>query len=477
MGKALIQQWVNTTDGWKSRGRTKSSNTSTDWSDSNVPWAYTGATQTEREAEFFANYPSGWSMPTIVDIQTGAATFRQNVLNTITANGRCIIRLGEGTYHLTSFVKAAADEMYAFGLWHTNLAGFVGQGADKTIIQMDANSMNATQLAGIPTLTSSNINQLNVMRLDGEASTPAVLAGLTIQAEDQQIITSFDSSNSIAGNQPAPHGGIMWYRRGVSSNVYFYCSHVRARGAGRACTSLPPFEHANFGSQYEYGYYYNTESDGRRASSIDAAQPRRCGVVMGNNAQEHSMVNCWVHHSNVSRYAVNDQNADTSGSYTVAYCKFDHITDTQNVDPALNGGASLGGYTNATPLGWESCNGTITVHHTIISQSNPYTNIQIAQMFQMTSVGARNPQGGRFYAYDNTYINTAWPQLDGYCAFRIAPTTYWWTDGFANTIDVRATQGGPQLTAYQYSGTWPPTAGQLSAAGVSPTTHYIVRST
>ncbi len=447
-----------------------------EYSDTNVPWAYSSSTQSGREAEYFANWPAGWSsVPTIVDIQTGGADFRTNVLNTIAANGRCIIRLGEGTYHLTSFVKAASDEMYAFGLWHTNLAGFVGQGADKTIIQMDAGSMNATQLAGIATLTSANVNNLHLMRLDGEASSPAVLAGLTLQAQDQQTIASFAAGNSIAGGQPAPHGGVLWYKRGVAANVYFYCSHVRARGAGRACTSLPPFEHANFNSQYEYGYYFNTESDGRRAAELDAARPRRCGIVMGNNASVHSMVNCWLHHTNVSRYAMNDQNATTSGAYTVAYCKVEHITDTQNTDPALNGGASLGGYTNATLLGWETCNGTITVHHSILCQDNTVASGQTPCHFQMTTVGStrgtNGPQGGRLTAYDNVYRHAV-SHLSGFLTCRIAAATYWYLDGYATTISSKPTAAGSAMTSWSYTTTRFATSGE--AAALDPATRYIV---
>lgn len=472
--------WLSTSSVWRGKGLTDYAPATGalpyEYSDTNVPWAYTGSTQSAREAEFLANWPAGWpSVPTIVDIQTGGANFYTNLNNTVNAaGGRVIVRLSAGTYHLTSFqlIGSSGNQLYAFGFWHPNLAGIIGQGADQTTIQMDAGSVSGAQLSAIAALTkaSGQANQLGMMRLDGSSTSPVVFAGVTIQAADQPLVTSFQADNGIAGNQPAPHSGIVFYQ-----NAYFYVSHVRARGAARACTSLPPFEHGNFNSQYENGYYFNVEIDGRRAAELDSNRPRRCGALLGNNATVHYMKNFWIHHTNVSRYAMNDQNANTSGVYTACYGKLENISNIRNTDPNLNGGATLGGYTNATPFGWESCNGTINLDNLIIQQDNAYTDVQIAQHLQLTTVGSRNPQGGRLHATNITARCSVWPQLDGYLCFRMPTGTYWVSDGYATTLDVKHTSGASK-TAYVYSGTWPPSSAVLTAAGISPSTHYIVRN-
>src|SRR5699024_4962963 len=126
---------------------------------------------------------------------------------------------------------------------------------------------------------------------------------------------------------------------------------------------------------------------------LDPAQPRRAGVLLLNNEDSAIMRDCWLHHSNLSRYAANDENRNTSGLYRVERCKAEKITNNHNTDPALNGGNTLRGYTNATPFGWESVNGTIEVIDCIVSQDNPYTDIQWPGHFQLTYVGSRNPQG------------------------------------------------------------------------------------
>lgn len=463
-------------DGSQYRGLANPAPVSYDWSEANPPWAYTGTTQVEREAEFLANYPPGWTLPTIVDL-AGSGTFRQRVLATIAANGRCAIRLPAGVHHLTSF-EAASGPMYAFGLWHTDLVGFIGAGPDQTVIQMDADSLSQTQLDGIAAMTLANwdVLQIGMMRLDGDPASPVVLAGLTIRADDQQLIPAFGADIGIAGNQPAPHKGVEFYKLGSSSISAFYQSHVRYQGAARACNSRPPFESANWGSGEGYGYSYHVESDGRRAPELDPARPRRCGVMMGNSEYVSVLSHCWLHHTNLSRYAVNDQNRPIDGEYLVAYCKAEQITNTRNVDPALNGGNSLGGWTNATPFGWESTAATVTVHDTIISQDNNNISGQFPADFQMTHVGSRNPQGGRFFAWGNDYRCSPWPQLDGFACFRILNSTYWWTDGLATTLDVRKTAGGPKLTPHVYTGTWPPSAAYLAANSLTPDTHCIVKA-
>ena len=195
---------------------------------------------------------------------------------------------------------------------------------------------------------------------------------------------------------------------------------------------------------------------------------------MGNNEYDHELTDVWFHHSNVSRYACNDQNANTQGAYTSTRVKAEQITNTQNVDPALNNGQSLGGWTNASNYGWESCNGTITLQDPYISVDNGNVSGQFPAHLQLTSVGSRNPQGGRLHVTGGTFHHTVYPQLDGFLTFRITTNTYWFTDGVATTLDVRRSDNTP-LTGYNFTGTWPPTAAQISAAGISPTTHYIYK--
>jgi hypothetical protein len=103
-------------------------------------------------------------------------------------------------------------------------------------------------------------------------------------------------------------------------------------------------------------------------------------------------------------------------------------------------------------------------------------NAQIAQDFQLTTVGGFDPAGGRMNVIGGVYRNTGFPALNGWICFRI-PNSHFKTDWYATTLDVRAVAGGSRKTAYVYNGTWPPTQAQLTAAGVAPATHYLVRET
>jgi hypothetical protein len=182
-----------------------------------------------------------------------------------------------------------------------------------------------------------------------------------------------------------------------------------------------------------------------------------------------------MHHTNVSRYAVNDENRATTGKYNVIRVKAEQITNTHNTDPNLNGGVSLNGYTNASLFGWESCSGTVTVTDCIMSQDDPYTDRQIAQHLQFTSVGGRNPQGGRLIVRGGVYRTPVWPQLNGFLTIRVIPTTYWVLDGYNTTMNILS-PAGVRLTPHVVTGTWPPSAATLASAGVTPATHYIVRN-
>jgi len=437
------------------------------WSDSNVPWAYASV----------AEFNQGWPSDVVyADIQATGNDFYTNLLNTVNAStGRVVVRLGVGVYHLNQFrmIGSSGSPTYAFGFWFPKLQGIIGQGADKTTIQMDANSMSSAQLDDLATMTQASFapNQMGLCRLDGSVSSPVLLGGLTFQAADQQMLTTASADNNIVVPQPAPHCGVVLYS-GSSAII----SHVRFQGAARAATSQPPFEHANISSQYtESLLYRNCEFDGHRSPILDPAKPRRCGPIMLNNELDATMQDCWIHHSNVSRYAANDQNRNTSGQYRLIRVQAEQITNNQNIDPALNNGISLRGYTNASLFGWESCSGTITITDCNMSQDNPYTDAGIAQHLSLTSVGTRNPQGGRLVVNGGVYHNPAWPQLEGFLCVRAISNTYWVMDGYNTTIRITSSNG-VRLTPYVVSG-WPPSAASLAAAGISPATHFIVRNT
>lgn len=454
------------------------------WSDANPPWAYTSTSQ------FRATWPNG---VTVVPIQTGSSDFWTNLSNTVVAAGaRIVVELGEGVYHLDKFrvIGASGKKAYSFGFWFPNLQGLVGQGPDKTFVQLDANA-TTVDLDGTTNVTSMVHDEMSEMtqasfspiqrslcRIDGSVSSPVIISGLTFRAADQLPITEI--SPDITGNvflpQPSPHNGVIIYDNW--GNLGAYVSYVRFQGAGRGMTSQPPFECANAQTGRGTVYWNNCEFDGRRSIDLDIARPRRCGVVMVNGETLSDFTDCWFHHSNISRYASNDQNRAYSGIYNLTRCKSEQITNTLNTDPALNGGNSLGGYTNATPFGWESSSATITVRDCIVHQDNPNPlsgTGQIPMMFQLTSVGGVNPQGGRFYVYGGDY-HWVHSQLEGFVGFRISNSTYWWMDGFATTLFVYH-KDGQRLAPYQVTGMWPPSAEALAGAGVTPETHYLIRAT
>lgn len=433
-----------------------------DWSDTNLPWAYSSTSQ----------FRTGWPVDTVVVPLTGTGTFRQKVLSTVAAAGqRVVVELPAGIHTLSSFelIGSSGDPQYAFGLWTPNLQGFVGQGPDQTFIEMAPNSVSAAQLTRIAGMTKASGAPISMgmLRIDGTAGKPALLSGLTMRAHDQQMAT-FAPDNGIFEPQPCPHHGVYFYNGATAIAQY-----LRMTGASRACTSLPPFETSQITSQRATVTIRNTEMDGRRAAAIDPARPRRGSTVMGNSEVNHTLTDVWLHHHNVSRYAAND--STTGGSYTATRVKMEKITDLRNSgDPTLNGGLSLGGWTDASCMGWESVGGVITLNEPFLIQDNPNVGGQVPCHLQLTSVGA-NPRGGRMYVYGGTFRNNGFPSIDGYLTIRIGATTYWWTDGVANTIAVYSATGA-RKTAHQYTGSWPPTAGYLAANGLNPDTHYIVRT-
>lgn len=447
-----------------------------DWSDVNTPWAYSSTSQ------FTEDWPSG---VTIVNIQTGSSDFYTNLANTVNAaSGRVVVQLGDGVYHLNKFrmIGSSGSPLYSFGFWFPKLQGFLGNGPDKTFIQFDADA-TTVDTNGTTDRTADAHTAMEQMdpadfapilrgfcRIDGtNSASPVLLAGLTFRAADQLPLTAKAAGNYYVP-QPSAHNGIVIY-----AGSYARIQYVRFQAAGRAMSSAPPFECANIGSQYATIDWRYCEFDGRRSVDIDPARPRRCAPVMLNNETYSNMEDCWMHHSNLSRYAANDENRNTQGIYNVTRCKSEQITNTRNTDTAINNGNTLGAYTNACLFGWESCNGTINVTDCIMSVDNPYTDSGISQDLQLTSVGSRNPQGGRMNILRGEYRNTGFPSLDGYLTMRVITNTYWYMDGLNTTVKA-VNSSGQRLQPYVHTASWPPSTSTLNAAGVTPQTHYIVRS-
>jgi hypothetical protein len=432
-----------------------------DWSDTNLPWAYANPN------DWRSLLPAG--VP-VVNLSATGATFWDRLNNTVNAqSGRFICRLPAGDHQLSSFrlIGSSGDPTYSFGFWFPKLAGFDGEGADQTFVTMAANSMTTAQLNALSAMTAAAFspNQMGLCRFDSSSSQPGFVGGVTFRAANQNPLTSVASDLTSIGvtvPQPAPHQGVIFYSGGKVT-----VSHVRFQGAGKAMNSSPPFEQANCASATSTITWRNCEFDGRLSSVFDSAQPRKCGPWMGNGEILSDIYDSWMHHSNVSRYAANDQNTSVTGrNYKLTRCKFEQITNTHN--------DAHGGYTNATACGWESTAATITVTDCIMVQNNSYTDGQIAAMFQLTTVGGVDPAGGRFVLIGGVFRNPGFPTIDGWTHFRI-PNSHFRTDGYSTTIDVRSIAGGARKSAYAYSGSWPPSQAALTAAGVAPATHYLVR--
>lgn len=445
-----------------------------DWSETNLPWAYTST------SEFTADWPAG---TTIVPLAgTAGQDLRTRINATLaTTTGRIVVELPAGVFHITqiAMIGTSGDPLYATGMWFSRLQGLLGQGPDKTTVRLAQNAISQSQIDAMSQIDPDLFQPLtlSVLRLDGATGSPVLVAGITFDAYDQPNITSVHpnliTKSSVLLPQPAPHGGFSLFPGPHGAQV----SYCRFQGFARAMNSSPPFEMMNFASYKTSTVVHHVESDGRLSPAIDPARPRRCAVIMLGNEIKHEIRDSWFHHSNLSRYAANDQNAETFGPYTITRCRFDHISEQNNTDPALHNGAPLGGYSNPTPMGWEDVAGVITITDPIVSQDNPKTGTSgaVPMHYQLTSVASRNPAGGRLYIHGGTHL-WAHTVLNGYVGFRIQTTTKWWTDGFANTIFVYHANG-QRLQPWQHTGsTWPPTQAQLTAAGVSPTTHYIVRA-
>lgn len=436
-----------------------------DWSDTNLPWAYNNVSAWESKMP--AELP-------VVDLSSTGSTFWDKLNNTVNAqSGRFICRLPAGVFSLSSFrlIGSSGNQTYSFGFWFAKLAGFVGAGADKTFIEMAANSMTQAQLDALSQMTQASFvpNNMGMFRLDSSGGEKAFLGGITFRADNQNLLTtiSSDITGNVAVPQPAPHQGPTLH---TDNEGYFIVSHCRFQGAGKGWMSQPPFEMANVTSGRSRVFYTNCEFDGRISESFDPARPRKCGPIMFNKGIENRITDSWLHHSNISRYAANDQGQTTTGRvYSATRCKAEQITNTQN--------DGKGGFTNATPFGWESTNAEIIMTDNIIVQDNVNFSGQIPQHLQVSSVGGENPQGGRLRVYGGVYRNNGFPALDGFLCIR-ATSSYWVSDGYDTTMYVypNGDGSGTRKIAWNYTGTWPPTAEQIAAAGVSPQTHYLVRA-
>jgi len=443
-----------------------------DWSDTNLPWAYTSTDQ------FTADWPSDVQ---IVDIPTASTDFHTNLaaVNAATT-GRYVVRLGEGVYSLDRFrmIGLSGNPTYAFGFWFPRLQGLLGQGPDKTFVEMAPNSCSKAQLEHMEQMSGDSFVPLHMgmCRIDYAANSPTLIAGITFRAHDQQNLTKLAGGQNLTGvftPQPAPHIGVyLYYHLPEQVTRVSYC---RFQAAGRAVTGAPPFECGQINTMGGHNYWHHLEFDGRRSPEIDPARPRRGGPFLMNSEFRHELADSWIHHTNIGRYAANDQNRSTAGHYIVTRCKAEQIANTANTDPALNGGRSLGGVENSSLFGWESTNGTITVTDCIMSQDNGSSSGGVVPMhLQVTNVGNRNPQGGRMYVHGGEFRNTGWPWLDGFVGVRVNTTSYWWMDGVDTTMFIYHPDGH-RLTPYVTPSPWPPSAASLQAAGVTPSTHFLVR--
>ena len=134
--------------------------------------------------------------------------------------------------------------------------------------------------------------------------------------------------------------------------------------------------------------------------------------------------------------------------------------------------APLGGVDTRyiSPFGFESTNARIRLTDCIITQNTTYARGGIA----ITQVG-RNPSGGRMEVVDCVFRYEHKPYLNGFATMMIDPSTPWYTDGPATTTSVSKDETPLTCHVYPTGSSWPPTEAYITAQGLTPETHYIVR--
>ena len=451
-----------------------------DWDDGNLPWSYA---TTDAFTEGFTEGIT-WT-----DLYTG--TFAQSDLRSritytiaqVPGNGRVYVRIPTGVHNVTSFQTPFVipkNPLYAFGLWFPRLSGLLGDGPDKTRIHLVANSYSQEQLDALATLDPDTFTPLGnaFARFDG-AVTPFLLGGIKFTAADQQNVTALHpnmaAKHGIVVPQPAPHVGIHFEPAPSNGTSEFIVNNCAFVGCARALLGQPPFECGLINSQYTKSVFRRCDFDGRRDAEVDPLRPRRSTTALVNNEKDMSFVDCHFHHSNIGRFAGNDQNrspAALSTFYNFIRCKFDHMGDEGNTDPLINGGAPLGGVDTRyiSPFGFESTNARIRLTDCIITQNTTYARGGIA----ITQVG-RNPSGGRMEVVDCVFRYEHKPYLNGFATMMIDPSTPWYTDGPATTTSVSKEETPLTCHVYPTGSSWPPTEAYITAQGLTPETHYIVR--
>ena len=451
-----------------------------DWDDDNLPWSYT---TTDAFTEGFTEGVT-WT-----DLYTGA--FAQSdlwsrityTIAQVPGNGRVYVRIPTGVHNVTSFQTPFVipkNPLYAFGLWFPRLSGLLGDGPDKTRIHLVANSYSQEQLDALATLNPDTFTPLGnaFARFDG-AVTPFLLGGIKFTAADQQNVTALHpnmaAKHGIVVPQPAPHVGIHFEPAPSNGTSEFIVNNCAFVGCARALLGQPPFECGLINSQYTKSIFRRCDFDGRRDAEVDPLRPRRSTTALVNNEKDMAFTDCHFHHSNIGRFAGNDQNkspAALSTFYNFIRCKFDHMGDEGNTDPLINGGAPLGGVDTRyiSPFGFESTNARIRLTDCIITQNTTYARGGIA----ITQVG-RNPSGGRMEVVDCVFRYEHKPYLNGFATMMIDPSTPWYTDGPATTTSVSKDETPLTCHVYPTGSSWPPTEAYITAQGLTPETHYIVR--
>ena len=444
-----------------------------DWDEDHLPWDPTGT-------GWEAYNPTGL-VP--VDLAGNADdNFQDRIDLTVSLNGNnpTLIMLPDHTAHIKSITlrgastRSTTEPFYDIGFWNPQAIGFVSETPGESIIQMDANILTAEQLGlyAHSAYEPSEFVPYQVMmgRIDARYA-PIFLANVMFTAADQQFATLPPGlvAQGVSANQPAPFNGIVLQGSKLAtwnnSATVFNCQFM---GNSHAVYNAPPGEMANISTQYLNILMKNVHSDGRLHPSINPKRPARGGSIMTNNDRSITLEDTWFHDNNVSRYAYNGRNRSEvaqSSKLTHRRTKISRIGFSRNIDPDLNGGVQLGPV-QAAPVGYEASNNLIEWTDSVICTEKTWQRPGIT----ITEEGGVNPSGGKFVGRNLRFVTPAWPHLDGFALFNI--TKCWWLDNLATAIDI-VTPAGNQLSPWTTK-SWPPSPAAITAAGITPETHYIV---